>query len=120
LDNMVQILTEVIEATAVTVAKEEETENTDTSVVTNGIQKSELLETWLSRDFLGTIESDKERFLTLAVPCMNCFKAQHFLGLVSFLECLSWYAEPVSVICQRHPLIDPATIECVRFSLAPL
>jgi hypothetical protein len=77
------------------------------------------LRKWLQRDYLGEIESDKERFLSLAVPGMNCFKAQKLLASVSFLECLAWHRESVTDICARHENVSSQTIEFVCFALAP-
>ena len=115
LNNMVDILTEVIEETAAskcTAAAAAAATTTDP----NGLTE---LQQWLDRDFLGEIESDKERFLSLAVPGMNCFKAQQLLEQVSFIECLGWYSETVLAVRARHPMIDSGTIECVRYALAP-
>ena len=73
----------------------------------------------MNREYLGEIESDKERFLSLAVPGMNCFKAQLLLGSVSFMDCLKWHSERIEDICLRHPNLSVETIECVIFALAP-
>jgi hypothetical protein len=104
LDDFALLLNEFVETTASTKRKQSENH----------------FEDWLNRDdFLGEIESDKERFLSLAVPGMNCFKAQQLLGSVSLLDCLGWYRESTESICARHPECDPYVIEIVRFALSP-
>ena len=116
LNNMVEILSEVVETTA---SKAVAATAPSTPPTPSTPSHTEQTEQWLERDYLGPIESDKERFLSLAVPGMNCYKAQYLLGLVNFLECLSWYSESVSAISRRHPGLDHDTIACVRFALAP-
>ena len=113
---MVEILSEVVETTA---SKVVATAAPSTPSPSSTPSHTEQTEQWLERNYLGPIEIAKERFLTLAVPGMNCYKAQYLLGLVNFLECLSWYSEPISAISRRHPGLDHDTIACVRFALAP-
>ena len=103
LDNFAMLLNEFVETTAAIKRK----------------QSEKHFEKWLDRDFLGEIESDKERFLSLAVPGMNCFRAQQLLESVSLLDCLGWYRESTESICARHLGLDPYVIDIVRFALSP-